>query len=145
MGRVWPRHGHRSRPLNSVVRRHVEAGTQTFLVLLAIAAVFSIALFVTGGVIARSVAKQYPKLPAVAPLSWWEIALMCLAALAMAIGTIEANANPYGAIGAWVRERGYWPFLAICAVPAVVIRAILLDLGFGPSGNRRRERDERDV
>jgi hypothetical protein len=25
VGRVWPRHGHRGRPLNSVVRLHVEA------------------------------------------------------------------------------------------------------------------------
>ena len=29
VGRVWPRHGHRGRPLNSIVRRHVGiAGTR---------------------------------------------------------------------------------------------------------------------
>jgi hypothetical protein len=28
VGRVWPRHGHRGRPLNSVVRRHLDAASQ---------------------------------------------------------------------------------------------------------------------
>ncbi len=46
MGRVWPRHGHRGRPLNSVVSRHrqIVSSVISFLVPCAIIAVASIPL-----------------------------------------------------------------------------------------------------
>jgi hypothetical protein len=122
MGRVGPRHGHRGRPLNKIVRQHQNMSTLT-IITIAVVLLFCLNSIVVvyrkrrRGVAATPMNQR--KLTAV------DVGLGALLVALLLVGVAAPKVAPESGIGQFIVEVGFFVYVAWCIMGTSIIGVLL--------------------